>query len=921
MATTASTPFGVLLRQHRLSAGLTQEGLAERAGVSTRGVQDLERGLRLAPRAETVRLLADALDLDAEARSALIRAAHPGLATPPAPSALPLPMAALPVPPTSLVGRESEIAAVCGLLRHRAGGGSATRLVTLTGPGGVGKTRLALAVATALAGDYADGVVWVELAPLDNPDVVASAIARVLGLREDGERPLTERLALALADRHVLLVLDNCEHLLAAVPLLGRLLAACPQLAMLATSRARLRLRGEREFPVGPLAVPPTADGSRPIAALADVAAVRLFVARAAEISPGFTLTPEHAAAVAAICQRLEGLPLAVELAAARVKLLPPPALLTRLEQRLPLLAGGARDLPLRQQTMRNTIAWSHDLLTAEEQVLFRRLAVFIGGFTLEAAEWVAVSPQGVSLRSGGVASGSGSEGGKEHDDRLPRPPAPPAGAQRPAPPEAAQRLAPPERSGYPSVLDGIASLNDQSLLRPIAAAMGEPRMALLETVREYAWERLAASGEEETIRQAHAACFLALAERAEQELTGPAQTAWLDRLEVEHDNLRAALEWASARDAPTSTGVRLAGALWRFWWRRGHYREGRAWLEAALAQDAGTEAERAKALYGAGSLATELGDYAQAMTLLEAALAAARPAGERDIAALALTDLGNIARQQGAYERVTQYHGEALALRRESGDRRGIAVSLGSLGLATLYQGEYEQAEALLTDAATAFRELGDHHSLITVTSNLALAAVMQGDYERTHALVEESLAGYRARGDRQGIADDLLTLGLAIQGQGDLVQAIVLFDEALAHAREIGYRVGEAAALRRLGLAALDRGDAAQALLLLGESLRIVRSTGDVEEMAGVLDGIVRVVASTSRERAARMCGMVATLRETRGTARPPAEQAPYERAVAAIRRALGEQEFAAAVAAGRALPLEEAIVEALAVADERT
>jgi tetratricopeptide (TPR) repeat protein len=532
----------------------------------------------------------------------------------------------------------------------------------------------------------------------------------------------------------------------------------------------------------------------------------------------------------------------------------------------------------------------------------------------LEAAEWVVVSPQGASLRSGG-------EGGKEHDDRLPRPPAPPAGAQRPAPPEAAQRLAPPERSGYPSVLDGIASLNDQSLLRPIAAAMGEPRMALLETVREYAWERLAASGEEETIRQAHAACFLALAERAEQELTGPAQTAWLDRLEVEHDNLRAALEWASARDAPTSTGVRLAGALWRFWWRRGHYREGRAWLEAALAQDAGTEAERAKALYGAGSLATELGDYAQAMTLLEAALAAARPAGERDIAALALTDLGNIARQQGAYERVTQYHGEALALRRESGDRRGIAVSLGSLGLATLYQGEYEQAEALLTDAATAFRELGDHHSLITVTSNLALAAVMQGDYERTHALVEESLAGYRARGDRQGIADDVLTLGLAIQGQGDLVQAIVLFDEALAHAREIGYRVGEAAALRRLGLAALDRGDAAQALLLLGESLRIVRSTGDVEEMAGVLDGIVRVVASTSPERAARMCGMVATLRETRGTARPPAEQAPYERAVAAIRRALGEQEFAAAVAAGSALPLEEAIVEALAVADERT
>jgi non-specific serine/threonine protein kinase len=524
---------------------------------------------------------------------------------------------------------------------------------------------------------------------------------------------------------------------------------------------------------------------------------------------------------------------------------------------------------------MRNTIAWSHDLLTADEQVLFRRLAVFVGGFTLEAAE--------------NVAGRFAEEGGEE-------------------------------RAATPLVLDMVASLNDQSLLRPVAAATGEPRFALLETVREYAWERLAASGEEEAIRHAHAASFLALAERAEPELTGPNQTAWLDRLEVEHDNLRAALGWVSAGDAPTSIGVRLAGALWRFWWRRGHFREGRSWLEAALAQNVGTEAERAKALYGAGSLATEQGDYARATTLLEAALTAARPAGERAIAALALTDLGSIARQQGAYERVTQYHGEALAMRRESGDRRGIAVSLGSLGLALLYQGEYEQAEALLTEAATALRELGDHHSLITTISNLALAAVMQADYERTRTLVEESLAGYRALGDQQGMADDLLTLGLAAQGQADLVQATALFGEALAHARKIGYKVGEAAALRCLGVAALDSGDAPRALRLLGESLRIVRATGDVEELAGVLDGMARVTALRSPERAARFCGMAAALRETMGTARPLAEQAPHEQAVAAIRRALGEQEFAAALAAGRALPLEQAIDEALAVADER-
>ena len=875
MATTASTTFGALLRQHRLTAGLTQEGLAERAGVSARGVQDLERGLRATPRAESVRLLADALGLDPESRSRLIAAAHPELTSPPPPGAIPLSLAVLPVPPTAIVGRESEIRAVCALLRER-GGDSATRLVTLTGPGGVGKTRLALAVAAAVEGDYADGVVWVELAPLHDPELVASAIARVLGVREDGERLLSEGLARALADRRVLLVLDNCEHLMPAVPLLGQLLASCPQLVILATSRARLRLRGEREFPVDPLALPPTSlDTSSLLAELADVAAVRLFVARAAEIRPGFTLTPEHAAAVAAICRQLEGLPLALVLAAVRVKLLPPAALLARLEQGLSLLAGGARDLPLRQQTMRNTIAWSHDLLTADEQVLFRRLAVFVGGFTLEAAE--------------NVAGRFAEEGGEE-------------------------------RAATPSVLDMVASLNDQSLLRPVAVATGEPRFALLETVREYAWERLAASGEEEAIRHAHAASFLALAERAEPELTGPNQTAWLDRLEVEHDNLRAALGWVSAGDAPTSIGVRLAGALWRFWWRRGHFREGRSWLEAALAQNVGTEAERAKALYGAGSLATEQGDYARATTLLEAALTAARRAGERAIAALALTDLGSIARQQGAYERVTQYHGEALALRRESGDRRGIAVSLGSLGLALLYQGEYQQAEALLTEAATALRELGDHHSLITTISNLALAAVMQADYERTRTLVEESLAGYRALGDQQGMADDLLTLGLAAQGQADLVQATALFGEALAHARKIGYKVGEAAALRRLGVAALDSGDAPRALRLLGESLRIVRATGDVEELAGVLDGMARVTALRSPERAARFCGMAAALRETMGTARPLAEQAPHEQAVAAIRRALGEQEFAAALAAGRVLPLEQAIDEALAVADER-
>ena len=404
MATTSTSTFGALLRHHRLAAGLTQEALAERAGVSARGVQDLERGVRLAPRAETLRLLADALALDGAARAGLIAAAHPELISPPTARAVPLRQAALPVPATPLVGREGDVAAACALLRRPE-----VRLLTLTGPGGVGKTRLALAVAAELAGDFADGVAWIELAPTRDPALVPAVLAGVLGVRESGERPLAELLALALADRQLLLVLDNLEHLLAAAPLLAQLLAVGPHLTLLTTSRVRLRLRGEQELPVLPLALPAATEIVQPpLAGLAGVAAVRLFVERAGEVHHEFALTPENAPAVAAICRRLDGLPLAIELAAARVKLLPPAALLARLERRLPLLTGGARDLPPRQQTMRDTIAWSYDLLSEPEQTLFRHLAVFTGGCTLEAAEDGWRFAQGVLRLRGGEGGGEG---------------------------------------------------------------------------------------------------------------------------------------------------------------------------------------------------------------------------------------------------------------------------------------------------------------------------------------------------------------------------------------------------------------------------------------------------------------------------------------------------------------------------------
>ena len=414
------------------------------------------------------------------------------------------------------------------------------------------------------------------------------------------------------------------------------------------TSRTRLRLRGERELPVEPLAVPVLdRRHAPPLAGLAGVASVRLFVERAAEVRPGFSLTPQNAGPVAEICRCLEGLPLALELAAARVKLLPPPALLARLERRLPLLSDGPRDLPARQATMRDAIAWSHDLLTPDEQILFRRLAVFVGGFTLEGAEWVA----GNGLQVADALDG------RSNSNRWPA-----------------------TRNLQPATLDLVSSLLDHSLLQLAEGTTADQdevgtRFVMLETIREYALERLAESGDEPAIRSVHAGCCLALAERAEPELTGPQQAAWLHRLEAEHDNLRAALAWSIDNDPVIP--VRLGGARLRFWYMRGYLSEGRGWAEAALALNDGSTTERAKAFYTAGDLAQEQGDYERAATFLTEGLAAAKKAEARDIAAQCLNGLGFMARNQGDYEQAMAYHDEALKrLQRAMGDRRGIAYT-----------------------------------------------------------------------------------------------------------------------------------------------------------------------------------------------------------------------------------------------------
>jgi predicted ATPase/transcriptional regulator with XRE-family HTH domain len=881
---TTSTTFGALLRQHRLRAALTQEALAERAGVSTRGIQDLERD-RAFPRAETVRLLAEALGLEGEARAGLIAASHPELVTSTAPPPSPRRLQGLPVPPTRLVGREHEVGAACALLR-RGDGMDGARLLTLTGPGGVGKTRLALAVAAEVADAFADGVAWVELAPLQDPALVANAVARALGVGESGERPLPEALALAVAERHLLLVVDNCEHLLSAMPLLGELLAAGPRLSVLTTSRARLRLRGARELPVGPLAMPaPEGPRATPLGGLAGVAAVRLFVERAAEVRPGFALTPENAVEVAAICRQVEGLPLALELAAARINVLPPAALRTRLAQRLPLLTSGARDAPERQQTMRQAIAWSHDLLSETEQSLFRRLAVFSGGCTLEAVTAVATC------------------GAPGQDDEA-------------------------------AILDGLAALVDQSLVRleeSIARGAAEARFTMLETIREYALERLVVSGEAEAVRRAHAAFYLALAERGEPELTGPAQAEWLNRLEIEHDNLRAALAWSlaggetspSAAGGPggeSATALRLAAALGRFWLMHGHPREGLSWLRRALALSADAPtAARGKALAEAGRLAHDQGDPDQTEALHEAALAIWRSLGDRRGESRSLDELGNVAHDRGDFSRAVALHEQALALVREAGDRRSTGRSLNNLAMVALYQSQDERAWQLYSEALALLREVGDAYGVNVVLNNLGIVAIRRGELDQAESISNECLAGCRDLGDQQGIGNALVNLAEVAQCRGNRTRAAALYEEARQLLQDLGDDRSTAEACYGLATLAFVGGDDARAASLFGTCLALSHHVDDKMIVAGALEGLAGAATRQDEaERAGQLLGAAAALRDRIEAPVAAHRRASHAGIVAATRAGLDTATFTAAWESGQAWPLEQAVAEAMVLAE---
>ena len=730
--------FGYWIRRHRKAGDLTQVELAARVGVSVAMIRRLEADERR-PSKEVAARLAQVLAIPVEDQATFLKVARAELAADhlPRASTAPMPVAtstphtsqqrqSLPAQATSLIGRDHEVAAIIRLLRAED-----VRIVTLTGPGGTGKTRLALAVAHALQHEFADGVWFVDLAPIGEAELVAATIAATLELRPSGGQPLAAALAVSLQAKQILLLLDNFEQVLAAAPLLADLLKAAPHLKLLVTSRAVLHLSGEHDYPVPPLALP-TVQRAVPFDQIGSYAAIRLFTERARAIKHDFQLSAVNAGAVLEVCRALDGLPLAIELAAARSKVLPPQALLPRLQQQLQILRAAQPDHPPRHHTLRAAIDWSYNLLDAAEQRLFTRLAVFVGGWTLAEAEAICGGTEAAA--SAGTAV---------------------------------------DETGM-AVLDGLQSLLDKSLVRQSEVVDDEPRFTMLDTIRAFAVERLETSDEAGVLRERHARYFLALSEIADKELRGPGVTFWTKRLLVEQHNLRAALDVTLGSDGAAELSLRLATALWFFWWLVGFHSEGQGWLNRALQGPGDVPVDlQARALVLAADLAWRNGDLVQAAKLSAESLGRFRDLGDDWGTAFAVMVLGHVAEGQGDSALAQAHFEESLARFQALGDTFFTGSALFDLGELARAQGELTQASVLYEQSLALYRVLGHARAISFLATVVAEVAQLQGQHRHAAMLYAESLRLSVETGALSRAARNITRLAELAQAAGELERA----------------------------------------------------------------------------------------------------------------------------------------------------
>jgi len=857
--------FGTWLRQKRRALDLTQKAFAKQVGCAEITLRRMEAD-EYKPSNELAFVLFEKLGIPESERTQWVRFAR-GLADHPNHHVTSSPSREqktnLPVPLTSFIGREKEIETVKQLVTSQGAG----RLLTLTGAGGSGKTRLALEVAAKLRDVFPDGVWFIEFAPLSDPSLVLQSLLTTLGLSEQAGRSSFAIVSDFFQPKRALLILDNCEHLIqACAQLVETLLRACPTLHILVTSREALSVGGEALYLVPTLTTPDPAQAE--LANLSQYEAVRLFVERSQAALPGFALTADNKLAVSQVCYQLDGIPLALELAAARVKALRVEQIAARLAERdqFRLLTTGSRTALPRHQTLHALIDWSYNLLSEDERLLLQRLSVFAGGCTLDAAEAVCVGE------------------GVEADD----------------------------------VLDLITQLVTKSLVISERERGREARYRMLETIRQYARGRLIEAGEGDRLRNRHLEFFLQWAEQAGPRLRGRLQLEWFSQIEAEHDNLRAALEWSLTQAESSEVSLHLAGALFMFWYRRGSINEGRAWLARALARPAAplTGAARAQALYADGFLAHGQSDTTAQAVLKESISLwrALGPPGKTGLA-YALAELGEELRWRGEPATARSLAEEAIALFREQDERWGLAYSLSVMGLAIRDQGDFALARSVINESVALWRDMGELGELGVSIRFLGLVALRQGDYEVARNHYADYLAITRRLGNEGAVAWALLDLGEATLNLGDRIQAKSFVEESFRTMRELDNKYGVALCLYLSGLLAQFEGDSEQATVFFEQGLALAHTTGPIWYRANVLMGLAGVAAADGRaRRAARLLGAAESQLEAGASYWNAAESLYIERTIANAVAQLGEAEFAAARVEGRAMTFEQAAGYAL-------